>query len=132
MDPKLFQETLSKWAQLKTMKPPKHQGIRESDEDITAHWQGQDVVINTDYNPTLPIEIKKVTLPQEPCPDCDKMVSGRSIHRSMYLTPEKHWRDRCGHCNLVKDPITGKYRLMGANIQRVFLEFLSKKKHSDK
>jgi hypothetical protein len=132
MDPKLFQETLSQWAQLKRMTPAKHQGIRESEEDILSNWQGETVIINSKHNPTLPIEIKKVTLPEEPCPDCDKMVSGRCIQRFIAVTPQRHWRDRCGGCNLVKNPFTGKYTLMGANIQRVFEQFFSKKWHRDK
>lgn len=117
MDPDLFKQQLEQFAELKTVKVPKTAAIREAEEPEVIQRHGQELVIDSDNNPTHAWSIKRLKTSARLCEDCHLVAENRVIEIKRYPNPVDHWRRHCRACNLGMNPYNNKYELENKHAQ---------------
>ena len=125
MDNEEFLRRLNELAELKVIKVA-GPAQRKPDEHLIVWRNGQEYEIDDKANPTLYYRIKKIKDELRKCEDCGKKVKNRTISKKLYAFPVKHWRKLCNNCNMVQHPDTGKYCLLGAATQNVYIQYLKR------
>lgn len=123
MDPKEFKRRLEELAEIQLTKVA-GKAQRKPDETVTVWRNGQEIEIPEKDNHTLHYKIKKIKNETQKCVDCNRRVKNRTITKKLYSYPVNHWRRLCNNCNLIEHPETGKFCLLGAATQNVYIQYL--------
>ena len=125
MDNEEFLRRLNELAELQVIKvasPAK----RKPEDEVIVWRNGQAIEIDDTDNPTLYYKIKKLKSDVRKCDDCSKKVKNRTVTKKLYAYPVKHWRKLCNNCNMFEHPDSGKYCLVGASTQNVYIQYLKR------
>lgn len=84
-------------------------------------------------NLTYPPMLTKVKVVPSICGDCGVVCpEGQKKEIKFYISPVKHWKERCTTCDKVKNPETGKFDVESYLALSVYREHLMKKQSEKK
>jgi hypothetical protein len=127
MEHNRFIQQLQQFAELKPIKTAASAAIRESAEPAEIWRNGQLMQVDSSNNPTWGFQVKRLKTEAKACEDCGKECKNRTLNKTLYAFPKKHWRTCCTGCTKVFNPESKSFDLMPQHAQVFFTKFLTKK-----
>jgi len=126
MEHNTFIQRLSEFAELKKIKVPRTPATREFEGSNEIFRNGETIVIDKDNNETWAWAIKRLKPIIKPCEDCGLECKDRKVNKTLYVFPQRHWRQHCTGCNRVQEPDTKQYTLTATQAQSYFVKWFKK------
>lgn len=95
-----------------------------SDEEAQEYYDKLMAWRESQPNDSVPPEIKRLKFEPRPCDDCSQMLEQhRRTERKLYISGQRHWRERCLNCNKFRHPDTGKFTVNGLGSHQFFCDY---------
>jgi len=106
IDKQKLRELIEQVAEIEDVSPRSTTDVRYPEvDDNEIIIDGEEVVLNKQFNPTLGFELLKLKPVERLCElGCGKIIPDQKIERRFYTTPARHWRTKCVACGLWELP----------------------------
>lgn len=130
MDKDEFRKRLAEVAEFEEITPRVlREEEKETDHGHQVMFDGEEIEIDRESNPTLGIHLTKLKPKLAVCEmGCGATIPNQTIHKIHYAFPESHWRTKCATCGRYEHPSgEGLIDGLGSVIANTFGVYFRKK-----